>query len=186
MTRKSASTAGKAVGAIRVGMGGSVHAPWRDTLYPADLIQRHALEYVSRQVTAIEVKATYHRAQTPATYAKWAGQTSGGFVFTLKAPMRITKARALDTVGGHVEDVPGGLLAPGDRLGAVVWQFDSGPRWIAKCSKISSRPCPVRWTDELCATCSTCSTCSTCVTRPSSRTTARPSPMSPRTSFTHG
>ena len=30
-------------------------------------------------------------------------------------------------MGSQVEDVLGGLLALGDRLGPVVWQFDSGP-----------------------------------------------------------
>lgn len=111
---------------IRVGIGGWVYAPWRDNFYPQGLVQRRELEYASRRVTAIEVNGTHYRAQTRATYAKWAAETPAGFVFSLKAPMRITQARDLARVGPQVEDFAGGVLALGDRLGPLVWQFDAG------------------------------------------------------------
>lgn len=113
---------------IRIGVGGWVFAPWRENFYPEGLVQRLELEYASRQLTAIEVNGTYYRAQQPKTYAKWASETPEGFVFSLKAPMRITKARALDKVGAQVTDFLGGALSLGDRLGPVVWQFEPGAR----------------------------------------------------------
>ena len=69
---------------IRIGIGGWVYAPWRGVFYPGDLVQRRELEYASRHVTSIEVNGTYYRAQTEATYAKWAGEVPDGFVFSLK------------------------------------------------------------------------------------------------------
>lgn len=113
---------------IRVGIGGWVYAPWRDNFYPKGLVQRRELEYASRRVTAIEVNGTYYGAQKPATYAKWADETPEHFLFSLKAPMRITQARDLSRVGPQVEDFLGGVLALGHRLGPVVWQFDAGTR----------------------------------------------------------
>lgn len=113
---------------IRVGIGGWVYAPWRDNFYPKGLVQRRELEYASRRVTAIEVNGTYYGAQKPATYAKWAAETPAHFMFSLKAPMRITQARNLARVGAQVEDFAGGVLALGDRLGPLVWQFDGGPQ----------------------------------------------------------
>lgn len=115
---------GASAGAIRIGIGGWVFAPWRDNFYPKGLVQRLELEYASRHVTAIEINGTYYRAQQPKTYAKWASETPDGFVFSLKAPMRITRARALGSVGGQVADFLGGALSLGDRLGPVLWQFD--------------------------------------------------------------
>src|SRR5690606_19747703 len=102
--------------------------PWRGRFYPKGLVQRRELEYASRQLSAIEINGTYYGTQTPAVYAGWREQTPPGFVFTAKAPKRITQARALERTGPQVEDFVGGIAALEDRLGALVWQFDAGTR----------------------------------------------------------
>lgn len=109
---------------IRVGIGGWNYAPWRGTFYPAALVQRRELEYASRQLRAIEINSTYYRAQTPATYAKWAAQTPPGFVFSLKAPRYLTEGRRLaEASKGAGDFVHGGLAEFGDRLGPILWQL---------------------------------------------------------------
>lgn len=117
-----------AVDGIRVGIGGWVFPPWRGRFYPKGLVQRRELEYASRQLSTIEINGTYYGTQTPAVYAGWREQTPPGFVFTAKAPKRITQARALERTGPQVEDFVGGIAALEDRLGALVWQFDAGTR----------------------------------------------------------
>ncbi|TWG94017.1 uncharacterized protein YecE (DUF72 family) [Luteimonas sp. J16] len=117
-----------AVNGIRVGVGGWVFPAWRDNFYPKGLVQRRELEFASRQLSAIEINGTFYRAQKPSIYAAWRDQTPPGFVFTAKAPMRITRSRALDRTGPQIEDFVGGIAELGDRLGALVWQFDAGPR----------------------------------------------------------
>jgi uncharacterized protein YecE (DUF72 family) len=116
------------VDGIRVGIGGWTFAPWRDNFYPKGLVQRRELEYASRRLTAIEVNGTYYGAQKPATYEKWAAETPDGFVFSAKAPMRIMQSRALAKTGPQIEDFLGGIVALGDRLGPIVWQFDANQR----------------------------------------------------------
>ena len=113
---------------IRTGVGGWVYAPWRDNFYPKGLPQRCELEYASRHLSAIEINGTYYRAQKPAIYARWRDATPPGFVFSAKAPRRITHSRALGTTGAQVEDFVGGIVELGDRLGPLVWQFDAGTR----------------------------------------------------------
>ncbi|MEN1970886.1 DUF72 domain-containing protein [Luteimonas sp. MJ204] len=113
---------------IRTGIGGWTYAPWRDNFYPKGLVQRRELEYASRKLSAIEINGTYYRAQTPATYAKWRDETPAGFVFSAKAPKRIMQSRVLAGTGPQVEDFVGGIATLGDRLGPLVWQFDSGTR----------------------------------------------------------
>ncbi len=115
-----------AIDGIRVGVGGWTFAPWRNNFYPAGLVQRRELEFASRHLSAIEINGTYYGAQKPATYAKWAAETPAGFVFSLKAPMRIMQSRVLAKTGPQVEDFLGGIVSLGDRLGPVVWQFDIG------------------------------------------------------------
>jgi uncharacterized protein YecE (DUF72 family) len=117
-----------AVDGIRVGIGGWTYAPWRDNFYPRGLVQRRELEYASRQLSAIEINGTYYGTQKPATYAKWREETPPGFMFSAKAPKRITQSRALAKTGAQVEDFVGGIAELGDRLGPLVWQFDAGTR----------------------------------------------------------
>ncbi|MDQ3206198.1 MAG: DUF72 domain-containing protein [Pseudomonadota bacterium] len=115
-----------AIDGIRVGIGGWTYAPWRGPFYPPGLVQRRELEFASRRLSTIEINGTYYRAQKPATYARWRDETPPGFVFSAKAPMRITKARDLTGTGAAVEDFVGGIATLGDRLGPLVWQFEPG------------------------------------------------------------
>lgn len=114
------------VDGIRVGVGGWTYAPWRDVFYPDGLVQRRELEYASRQLSAIEINGTYYGAQKPATYARWRDETPEGFVFSAKAPKRITGARALSKSGGAIEDFIAGIVELGAKLGPIVWQFEKG------------------------------------------------------------
>lgn len=114
------------VDGIRVGIGGWTYAPWRDDFYPKGLVQRRELEYASRRVSCIEVNGTYHRAQKPATYAKWREETPAGFVFSAKAPKRIMHARGVARTRPQMEDFIGDIAELGDKLGPLVWQFDAG------------------------------------------------------------
>ena len=119
--------------AARIGIGGWVYAPWRDNFYPPKLVQRRELEFASRHLTSIEVNGTYYGAQKPATYAKWRNETPGGFLFSLKAPGRITTRRDLAGAGGEIDAfVFGGLEEFGDRLGPILWQFEHGIRFDAE------------------------------------------------------
>lgn len=116
-----------ALDGLHVGIGGWVYAPWRGGMfYPEGLVQRRELEYASRHVTAIEINGTYYGAQKPATYVRWRDQVPGGFVFSAKAPRRITQSRRLAGTRGQVEDFVGGIAELGDSLGPLVWQFEHG------------------------------------------------------------
>jgi uncharacterized protein YecE (DUF72 family) len=114
----------KAIDGIRVGIGGWTYVPWRDNFYPKGLVQRRELEYASRHVSAIEVNGTWYGAQKPATYAKWRDETPDGFVFSAKAPQRITMSRTLANTGAQVDAFLGDIVTLGDKLGPIVWQFE--------------------------------------------------------------
>src|SRR5690606_38553263 len=60
------------------------------------------------------------------TYERWRDETPPGFVFTAKAPKRIMASRNLAGTGAQVEDFIDGIAHLGDRLGAILWQFDRG------------------------------------------------------------
>ncbi len=116
----------KPIDGIRVGIGGWTFVPWRDNFYPKGLVQRRELEYASHHLSAIEVNGTWYGAQKPATYAKWRDETPDGFVFSAKAPRRITMSRRLASTGAQVDAFLGDIATLGDKLGPIVWQFDPG------------------------------------------------------------
>ena len=117
-------TAVEPIEGIRSGIGGWTFVPWRDNFYPKGLVQRRELEYASRQLSSIEINGTFYSAQKPATYAKWAADTPEHFVFSLKAPGRITQAGALSKANsGAKAFIEGGLSEFGERLGAILWQL---------------------------------------------------------------
>ncbi len=114
---------------IHVGIGGWVFAPWRGGMfYPQDLVQRRELEYASRHVSAIEINGTYYGEQKPATYAKWRDETPAHFVFSAKAPKRITQSRKLAGTGAQIEGFVEGIAELGAKLGPLVWQFAAGKK----------------------------------------------------------
>ena len=111
-------------GAIRVGIGGWVFPPWRSNFYPEGLAQKNELEYASRQLTAIEINATYHRLQKPASFAKWRDATPPGFVFSIKGSQYVTNRRVLGEAGEAIgRFMASGLAELGPKLGPIVWQF---------------------------------------------------------------
>ncbi len=111
-------------GVIRVGMGGWVYPPWRGVFYPKGMRQADELAFASRAVGAIEINATFQSFQKPETFARWADQTPDDFRFTVKAHRVCTHRRLLADAGEAVERFLGqGLVALGDRLGPILWQF---------------------------------------------------------------
>ena len=118
------STRTRQGGAIRVGIGGWNYDPWRETFYPKDVAKKNELAYASRQVTAIEVNATYYRTQSATSFARWHDESPDDFMFAVKASRFATNRRVLaeaaDSIGHFVGS---GLEALAEKLGPLLWQF---------------------------------------------------------------
>ena len=117
----------KNTGAIRVGIGGWVFAPWRGSFYPTGLRQAEELAYASRHVTAIEINGTFYRLQTPASYRRWHDETPDDFVFSLKGSRFITHRNDLATAAPFMgRFFASGMAELGPKLGPILWQFAAG------------------------------------------------------------
>ncbi|TKA97781.1 DUF72 domain-containing protein [Cereibacter changlensis] len=111
-------------GRIRIGIGGWVFEPWRDTFYPKGLPQKRELEWASRQLTSIEINGTYYGSQKPESFARWHDETPEDFVFSLKAPRFATNRKVLAESAASVERFfSSGVMELRDKLGPVNWQF---------------------------------------------------------------
>ncbi|HEY7851514.1 MAG TPA: DUF72 domain-containing protein [Caulobacteraceae bacterium] len=117
-------------GVIRIGIGGWTFPPWRGTFYPQGVRQGDELAFASRKLTAIEVNGTYYSGFTPATFAKWAGETPDGFVFSLKASRFCTNRKVLADGRESIARFMGqGIGELGDRLGPILWQLANTKRF---------------------------------------------------------
>ncbi|MGD0190578.1 MAG: DUF72 domain-containing protein [Rhizomicrobium sp.] len=110
---------------IRVGIGGWSFAPWRSgVFYPKGLALARELGFASRAMTTIEINATYHRTQTPASFRKWAAETPDDFVFAMKASRFATNRKALREAAPSIKQfLSSGIAELGGKLGPILWQF---------------------------------------------------------------
>lgn len=119
-------------GRIRVGIGGWVYEPWRGTFYPIGLAKTKELAHASRQVTSIEINATFYRGQSPQTYARWAAETPDDFVFALKAVrFAVNRKNLADGHEAITRFVEGGITELGPKLGPILWQLAGTKRFDA-------------------------------------------------------
>jgi uncharacterized protein YecE (DUF72 family) len=119
-------------GQIRVGIGGWVYEPWRETFYPAGLAKSKELAFASRAVTAIEINATFYRTQSRASFARWAAETPDDFCFTLKASRYCVNRRDLAEASDSIPRfVDSGLSALGAKLGPILWQLAATKKFNA-------------------------------------------------------
>lgn len=117
-------------GRIRAGIGGWTFPPWRGVFYPPQLRQADELGFASRQVTAIEINATYYSMQKRESFAKWAAVAPEDFVFTLKGSRFCTNRRVLGGAGESIGRFFGqGMAALGGKLGPILWQLMATKRF---------------------------------------------------------
>lgn len=110
--------------AIRVGIGGWDYDPWRGTFYPPGLPKARQLHFASRQVTAIEINATFYKLQSPDLFERWAADTPDDFVFAIKGGRACTNRKVLAEAGEAIARFCGqGLTRLGAKLGPILWQL---------------------------------------------------------------
>lgn len=121
-----------AQGRIRVGIGGWVFEPWRETFYPPDVPKARELAYAARHVTTIEINATFYRTQSAQSFRKWAAETPDDFVFSVKANRFAVNRKDLadgdESIRRFVES---GVTELGPKLGPILWQLAGTKKFVA-------------------------------------------------------
>jgi uncharacterized protein YecE (DUF72 family) len=77
------------------GTSGFAYPSWKPEFYPEKLPSKKFLSYYAERLNAVEVNYTFRRLPSASTLENWAAQTPAGFVFPLKAHMRITHIQRL-------------------------------------------------------------------------------------------
>ncbi|MFN7996309.1 MAG: DUF72 domain-containing protein [Bryobacteraceae bacterium] len=77
------------------GTSGFAYAQWKPAFYPAKLPSGKFLEHYAQRLNAVEINYTFRHMPSAKTLENWAAATPAGFVFALKAHMRITHVMRL-------------------------------------------------------------------------------------------
>ena len=76
--------------ALYSGTSGFAYPSWKPEFYPEKLASKKFLSYYATRLNAVEVNYTFRRLPSALTLENWVNDTRAGFVFPLKAHMRIT------------------------------------------------------------------------------------------------
>lgn len=109
---------------IYAGTSGFAYAAWKPDFYPEKLPAKKFLSYYAGRLNAVEINYTFRRLPSASTLENWVNETRPGFVFPLKAHMRITHIQRLKPsefteVFFRAID----LLRTARRLGPVLFQL---------------------------------------------------------------
>lgn len=120
-------------GDIRIGISGWRYKGWRGAFYPKDLRQKDELSFAARSFRSVEINGTFYSLQRPDYFTTWREQVPRDFVFAVKAPRFITHMLKLNRPETPLANFLGnGILALGEKLGPILWQFPPNFRFNAE------------------------------------------------------
>src|SRR5215831_8611600 len=75
---------------LYAGTSGFAYTAWKPAFYPAKLPSTQFLKHYASRLNCVEINYTFRRLPSESTLAAWVEATPPGFVFAVKANMRIT------------------------------------------------------------------------------------------------
>lgn len=110
---------------LYAGTSGFAYAQWKPAFYPKDVPSKKFLEHYSRRLNCVEINYTFRHMPSATTLSSWVEQTQPGFVFAIKAHMRITHILRLKNAGEATEVFLRSIdpLRSARRLGPVLFQL---------------------------------------------------------------
>src|SRR5712692_10028471 len=89
---------------LLAGTSGFSYKEWLGKFYPEKHPADGMLRYYAGHFATVEINNTFYRMPAETMLARWAGEVTEGFSFTLKAPRRITHELRLKDCETHVAE----------------------------------------------------------------------------------
>src|SRR3954451_18962856 len=107
------------------GTSGFAYTSWKPAFYPAKLPAAQFLKHYAGRLNCVEINYTFRRLPSASTLAKWVEASSPGFVFAVKANMRITHILRLKNAEAATELFLKMIdpLRTARRLGPILFQL---------------------------------------------------------------
>ena len=122
---------------LYAGTSGWAYPTWKPGFYPADVPSRAFLHVYGARLPSVEVNYTFRQLPTAEQLRGWIAATPPGFLFSFKAPQRITHFQRLRGSHEEVERFVGALepMRAAGRLGPLLFQlpptFQASPARLA-------------------------------------------------------
>jgi uncharacterized protein YecE (DUF72 family) len=118
---------------LYAGSSGFAYASWKPDFYPEKMPAKSFLHHYSNRLNAVEINYTFRRLPSATTLENWVNSTPEGFVFAVKANMRITHILKLKNAQESTELFLKMIdpLRTARRLGPILFQL--GPAF--KCDQ---------------------------------------------------
>jgi uncharacterized protein YecE (DUF72 family) len=110
---------------LYAGTSGFAYPAWKPGFYPAKLPAKQFLKHYAERLNCVEINYTFRRHPSASTLESWVNATHPGFVFAVKANMRITHILRLKNAGEATELFLRLIdpLRTARRLGPVLFQL---------------------------------------------------------------
>src|SRR6266850_5992203 len=110
---------------LYAGTSGFAYAAWKPGFYPAKLKSADFLKHYASRLNCVEINYTFRRLPSANTLANWVEATGPGFVFAVKANMRITHILRLKNAEAATELFLKMIdpLRTARRLGPILFQL---------------------------------------------------------------
>ncbi len=107
------------------GTSGFAYSAWKPAFYPAKLPANRFLQHYAERLNCVEINYTFRRLPSVSTLESWVNQTPPGFVFAVKANMRITHILRLKNAEAATEIFLKAIdpLRTSRRLGPILFQL---------------------------------------------------------------
>jgi len=110
---------------LYAGTSGFAYPAWKPGFYPAKMPANQFLKHYAGRLNCVEINYTFRRLPSAATLKTWVDATPAGFVFAVKANMRITHILRLKNAEQATEVFLNAIdpLRTSRRLGPILFQL---------------------------------------------------------------
>src|SRR5262249_57990963 len=103
------------------GTSGYSYKEWLGHFYPEKTPASAMLRFYAGKLGTVEINNTFYKMPDETLLQRWAQEVPASFLFTLKAPRRLTHIKRLKGVGADVELFTRRAALLGDRLGLLLF-----------------------------------------------------------------
>jgi len=108
---------------VRIGTSGWNYRHWKGRFYPENLPMRRWLEFYAEHFDTVELNASFYRLPSEKTVKGWKTRTPADFLWSVKAPRKITHIARLRGVHEYLEEFLKRMELLEEKLGPVLFQL---------------------------------------------------------------
>jgi uncharacterized protein YecE (DUF72 family) len=111
--------------AVFAGTSGFAYPAWKPSFYPKNVAAKNFLNYYASKLNCVEINYTYRQLPKATTLEAWVNATPDGFVFALKAHMKLTHILRLKNAAEFTDVFLRAIdsLRSARRLGPILYQL---------------------------------------------------------------